>query len=106
MKKLIHTLIFTIATASISTSASAQETIETINPSDLQELQQLACTGNSNSPELQASLGELESTIMQTLAAYGMELTDEQLESAYAQATATQNQLEAENTLQQFCADY
>ena len=100
MKQLLQVLIPTLA-ATISLSANAQEDI---NSSDLQQLKQLACIGNS-SPQLQASLGELESTLTQILTVYNVELTDEQLKSAHNLATQVQAQLETEASVQEFCSD-
>ena len=106
MKQLIHILVAAIA-MTISASAYAQETVSGgISQSDLQQLQQLACTGNNSEPQLQASLDDLESTLTQALTAYGIELTAEQLQSAYNKTTQVLAQLEAENTVQQFCAGY
>ena len=105
MKQIIHILVAT-AFITLSTSVYAQETLSGINLSDFQQLKQLACTGNNSDPQLTASLDELQSTITQTLNLYGIEFTDEQLEYAYNQAAQVQSQLEAENTVQQFCADY
>ena len=105
MKQLIHILVATV-TIALSTSAYAQETVSGISLSDFQQLKQLACTENNSDPQLTASLDELESTLTQTLNIYGIEFTDEQLQYAYNQAAQVQAQLEAENTLQKFCADY
>ena len=104
MKQLIRVLIFAIA-ARTATTVNAQET-PNINQSDLQQLQQLACTGNNNNSELQTSLQQLETTLTQALADGGIELGDEQLQAAYSEAIQIQNQLQADSTVQQFCSGY
>ena len=104
MKQLIQIFVATIA-MTVSASAYAQETVSGISQSDLQQLKQMACTENNTNTQ-QASFDDLESTLTQTLNAYGIEFTNEQLQYAYNEATEVVAELEAENTLQQFCNNY
>ena len=103
MKQLISMFVAAIAITT-SASALAQDGLTGISSADLEQLQQLACTGSTSNSEMQTALGDLESTLTQALAAYGIEYTEEQLQSAYDQAAVALSQLETNNSVQQFCS--
>lgn len=102
MKQLIK-IVFTTLAVTISTSAYAQDTFSNINESDIEQLQQMACSTDYSSNTQQTSFEEIESTLTQTLSAYGIDFSDEQIQSAYSQALEMTSGLEVDNTLQQFC---
>lgn len=93
--------ITVLATIFFPISVIAEETTN-ISQTDLQQLQQMACsTGiNIGSSSSEASLEDIEATF----AAMGMEVTDEQLDSAYAQALLLQAQLQESNSLGELCS--
>ncbi len=105
MKELIYLLIPTWAVIT-PTFTWAQETTSLINQSDLQQLQELACTGSNNSPELQVILEQFESVLTQALTMEGVDVTNEQLQSAYNQAMQLQDELQIQPAVQQFCDGY
>lgn len=103
MKNIIYILVLAFG-LSIAPELQAQETIDTnISPEDLAFLKTLACTGGISNPELQASLREMESLLDQTLTNYGIEITDEQLDSLGTMATEKKLELESEEAFQEFC---
>ena len=62
--------------------------------------------GSNNSPELQGILEQFESFLTQALTMEGVDVTNEQLQSAYNQAMQLQDELQTQPTVQQFCDDY
>lgn len=105
MRNIIYILVLTFG-LSIAPKLEAQETIETnISPEHWALLKTLACTGDSNNPQLQASLKEIEFLLNQALSNYGFEITDEQLESLGTMATETKLRLESEESVKEFCSN-
>ena len=105
MDKILY-VIALILGLTISTRINAQEIIDlNISQGDLKLLKNLACTGDSSDAQLQASLTDIESLLNQSLMSYGLEITDEQLESLGAMATETQLQLESEEAVANFCSE-
>ncbi len=105
MKKIVYVIALTLG-LTIATGINAQETIDTgISQEQLDFLKNFACSGDSSDPELQASLTEIESLLNQTLASYGVEITDEQLASLGAMATDAQLQLESEEAVANLCSE-
>lgn len=104
MNKTAYVIALTLG-LTISTVVNAQEAIDTtIGQEDYEILKKLACTRDTSDPKLQASLGEMESLVTQVLSNYGLEITDEQLESLGAMATDAKLQLEAEESVKAFCS--
>ena len=105
MKNIIFILVLAFG-LSIASELQAQETIDTdISPEDWAFIKTLACTGGISNPELQASLREIEFLLDQTLTNYGIEITDEELESLGAMATEKKLELESEESFKEFCSN-
>ncbi len=103
MNKALYIIVLTLG-LNITTVVNAQENLDfNISQEDYELLKNLACTGDASDPQLQASLGEMESLVTQVLSSYGLEITDEQLESLGTMATDTKLQLEAEESVKTFC---
>ncbi|MGK7892222.1 MAG: hypothetical protein AB4372_00825 [Xenococcus sp. (in: cyanobacteria)] len=104
MNKALYIIALTIS-LTIPTVVNAQENLDfNISQEDYELLKNLACTGDASDPKLQASLAEMESVVTQVLSSYGLEITDEQLESLGTMATDTKLQLEAEESVKAFCS--
>ncbi|ELS04178.1 hypothetical protein Xen7305DRAFT_00039060 [Xenococcus sp. PCC 7305] len=105
MNKIVYVIALTISLTA-SMVANAQETLDTgISQGDLDFLKTLACAGDTSDSDTQASLAEMESLVTQILTNYGVEITDEQLESLGAIATDAKLQLEAEESVKAFCSN-
>jgi len=107
MYKLSYVVALSLG-LTISSVANAQETLgidTSVSQEDFDILKNLACTGDTSDPKLQASLVEVESLLNQVFTNYGLEITDEQLESLGAMATDAKLQLEAEESVQAFCGN-
>ena len=104
MNKALY-IISLILGLTVTTVVNAQEDLDfNISQEDYELLKNLACTGDASDPRLQESLGEMESLVTQVLSNYGLEITDEQLESLGAMATDAKLQLEAEESVKAFCS--
>ena len=102
MKQLIKILLPTFVLL-IPTAAYSQENLD-LNQLDGKLLQQLACTGNTSNPELQASLEQLASMLTET--STDISFTEAELQTAYSQLTQIQSELLSNETVQEFCSDY
>ncbi len=105
MKQLTYIIISTFAVI-IPICTSAQETTSLIDHLELQQLQEVACTGNTDNPELQSAIVQLESMLSQALTDGGVDLTDPELQFAYNQAIALQDQLKMHPEVKQLCESY
>lgn len=105
MKQLTYLLISTVAVI-IPFYTAAQETTSLIDQLDLQQLQELACSGNTNSTELQSTITELESMLSQALINGEIDITDAELQAAYNQAILLQDELKMHPKVQEFCDGY
>ena len=104
MKQLIKIFATAIALA-IAIATHAQEMVS-FAPEDLVLLRQLACEESSNLPQLETPLAETDPSISEILAVSSLDLSEEQIQSAYTEAVQIQSQLKTDKSLQEFCADY
>ena len=105
MKQLIFCSSLALA-VTCATSVSAQDLLSNFSQSDLQQLQQIACTESSSDAELTNALGQIEPLLNQALAAYGIDMTEDLLQSASDEASQMLAQLETDNSVKQFCSGF